>query len=51
MVDHIRKKGNEANHEIKLMTQADAEELIAFTEMLLKFFYEFQNRVPAPPKP
>ncbi len=49
-VDHIRKKGNEANHEIKLMVQADAEELIAFTEMLLKFIYEFPNRVPAPPK-
>lgn len=27
-VDHIRKKGNEANHEIKLMTQEDAVELI-----------------------
>lgn len=48
-VDHIRKKGNEANHEIKLMVQADAEELISFTEMLLKFIYEFPNRVPTPP--
>lgn len=48
-VDHIRKKGNEANHEIKLMTKTDAEELIAFTEMLLKFIYEFPNRVPKPP--
>lgn len=45
-VDHIRKKGNEATHEITLMTQADAEELIAFTEMLLKFIYEFPSRVP-----
>jgi len=45
-VDHIRKKGNEATHEIALMTQADAEELIAFTEMLLKFIYEFPSRVP-----
>lgn len=50
-VDHIRKKGNEANHEIKLMVQADAEELIAFTEMLLKFIYEFPNRVPTPANP
>ncbi len=49
-VDHIRKKGIEANHEIKLMAQAVAEELIAFTEMLLKFIYEFPNRVSAPPK-
>lgn len=47
-VDHIRTKGNEATHEIALMTQADAEELVAFTEMLLKFIYEFPNRVPKP---
>ena len=46
-VDHIRKKGNEATHEIALMTQADAEELISFIEMLLKFIYEFPARVPA----
>jgi hypothetical protein len=45
-VDHIRKKGNEATHEIALMGQADAEELIGFTEMLLKFIYEFPARVP-----
>ena len=51
-VDHIRKKGNEATHEIALMNQADAEELVAFTEMLLKFVYEFPARVPAtPPAP
>lgn len=35
-VDHIRKKGNEANHEIALMNQADAKELLTFVEMLLK---------------
>ncbi len=45
-VDHIRRKGNEATHEIALMTQADAEELVAFVEMLLKFIYEFPARVP-----
>lgn len=45
-VDHIRSKGNEANHEIKLMSKADADELITFSEMLLKFVYEFPNRVP-----
>jgi hypothetical protein len=45
-VDHIRTKGNEANHEIRLMTEADAEELISFSEMLLKFIYEFPNRIP-----
>ena len=45
-VDHIRKKGNEATHEIALMDSGDAEELIAFSEMLLKFVYEFPSRVP-----
>lgn len=45
-VDHIRSKGNEATHEIKLMSTADAEELISFTEMLLKIIFEFPNKVP-----
>jgi len=40
-VDHIRKKGNEATHEIKIMEKEDAEDLIDFIEMLLKFIYEF----------
>ena len=50
-VDHIRKKGNEANHEIKIMSEADAKDLIAFSEMLLKFVYEFPAKVPPPPVP
>lgn len=45
-VDHIRNKGNEATHEIALMSSDDATELIAFSEMLLKFIYEFPARVP-----
>jgi uncharacterized protein DUF4145 len=45
-VDHIRTKGNEANHEIVLMTKDDAERLCTFTEMLLRFMYEFPNLVP-----
>lgn len=45
-VDHIRKKGNEANHEIVLMNAEDAKELIAFAGMLLKFIYEFPSRIP-----
>lgn len=44
-VDQIRKKGNEANHEILLMNEEDAKELIGFTEMLLKFIYEFPARI------
>ena len=47
-VDHIRRKGNEANHEIKIMLEADAKDLIAFSEMLLKFMYEFPAKVPSP---
>lgn len=45
-VDHIRKKGNEATHEIALMSKEDAEELISFSEMLMKFTYEFPNKIP-----
>lgn len=48
-VDHIRKKGNEATHEIALMTASDASELITFSEMLLKFIYEFPNLIAQPP--
>lgn len=48
-VDHIRKKGNEANHEIVEMDRKDAEELIMFIEMLLKFIYEFPNSIAPPP--
>lgn len=44
-VDKIRTTGNEANHEIKIMTQHDAEELINFVEMLLKFIYEFPAKI------
>lgn len=47
-VDHIRKKGNEATHEILLMSDSDAQDLIAFSEMLLKFIYEFPSRIPTP---
>jgi len=43
-VDHIRTKGNEANHEIRLMGRQDAEELVTFVEMLLKFIYEFPSK-------
>lgn len=45
-VDHIRNKGNEANHEIAIMTDADALDLISFVEMLLRLIYEFPGRIP-----
>ena len=47
-VDHIRKKGNEATHEIALMNDDDARELLGFVEMLLRFIYEFPKMVPPP---
>ena len=46
-VDHIRKKGNEATHEIKVMEEQDAKDLIIFLEMLLKFVYEFPRCIPS----
>ena len=48
-VDHIRNKGNEATHEIRLMAPEDAAELISFSEMLLKFVFEFPAKVPKAP--
>ncbi len=40
-IDHIRTKGNEANHEIRIMSRAEATETLDFVEMLLKFIYEY----------
>jgi hypothetical protein len=47
-VDHIRQRGNEANHEIVIMSQDNALELLSFVEMLLKFIYEFPARLLPP---
>lgn len=44
-VDEIREKGNEANHEIKLVDRDNAEHVLAFVEMLLKFIYEMPARL------
>lgn len=44
-VDHIRKKGNEATHEILISTKEDAEDLVSFCEMLLKVVFEFPAKV------
>lgn len=40
-VDYIRTRGNEANHEIVIMGDEEATDLLVFTEMLLKLVYEF----------
>jgi len=45
-VDFIRDKGNDANHEIPLTSKEDAEQLIDFTEMLLKLIYEYPSKIP-----
>lgn len=50
-VNHIRELGNEANHEIRVMTLEEAHRLITFVEMLLIFLYELPNAVPQPSSP
>jgi len=44
-VDHIRKMGNEANHEINIGEKEDAEELLTFIEMLLRFNFDFHAKM------
>lgn len=43
-VDEIRELGNDANHEIALMSKEDAETLLNFVVMLLKIAYEFPEK-------
>lgn len=45
-VDYIRKRGNEANHEIVIMTRDDAYTLLSFMEVLLRSVYEFPSMIP-----
>jgi len=45
-VDHIREKGNEANHEVVMATPEDAHLLLDFMEWLLKMTYELPGRAP-----
>lgn len=44
-VDQIRKSGNEANHAIVIMDRAASEELLSFSEMLLRLVYEFPANI------
>jgi hypothetical protein len=44
-IHYIRTKGSEAVHDLSLMTEEDANNLITFVEMLLRFIYEFPARV------
>jgi len=50
-VDSIRKLGNEANHEIAFKTSEDAERILNFTEMLLRFIYEMPGIMEEPEQP
>jgi hypothetical protein len=47
-VDEIRRRGNDANHEIVVMSRADAEAVLGFLEGLLLFIYELPSKI-APP--
>jgi hypothetical protein len=49
-IDHIRDKGNDANHEIRMMEREDAERLIKFCEMMLKTMYEYPAEAEGPGK-
>ncbi|MCB7130400.1 MAG: DUF4145 domain-containing protein [Candidatus Brocadiales bacterium] len=40
-VDHIRKMGNEATHDIRIISKHEAEELLSFMGILLKVIFEF----------
>jgi len=48
-VDRIRKLGNEANHEIVVMTRQQAEEALTFTGWLLTLTYQLPGSLPPPP--
>lgn len=43
-VDEIRELGNDANHEITLMTVEEAKAVVDFTAMLLRLIYEYPER-------
>lgn len=42
-VDQIRSKGNDATHELPAMSREDAEQIVRFAEMLLRFNYEMPS--------
>jgi len=44
-VEKMKDAGNEATHEIVLVDERDAKRLLDFTEMLLRFLYEFPGKL------
>jgi hypothetical protein len=43
-VDEIRQLGNDANHDIALLTNEEAKTVVDFTAMLLRLAYEYPER-------
>jgi len=43
-IDEIREHGNDANHEIVLITQEEAQNMVDFTAMMLRVIYEYPER-------
>ena len=43
-VDHVRKIGNEANHELDPVSRQDAENVLSFVEMLLVANFEYPGK-------
>jgi hypothetical protein len=46
LVDHIRKQGNLATHQLVVIPEKDATELLTFVEMLLRLVFDFPSKVP-----
>ncbi len=46
-VDKIRTKGNEATHQLPSISKQDAELVVRFTEMLLRFTFEMPSMLEA----
>lgn len=44
-IEKISRIGNEADHEIRVVSSKEAKELVNFVEMLLKFVYEFPAKI------
>ncbi len=51
IVEYIRERGNEANHEIVPMEKEDAEASIGFLELFMRFIYEVPNLSPRTQEP
>ena len=49
-VDHIRRMGNAATHDLRILTIDEAKGLLDFSEMILRFVHDYPARV-APPAP